>query len=636
LNLCVRQTDAMKGVFVLVPCLQADDTSTLLSVTSRLSLESASALENFMSGVDGRNVTQMASLMQNLVESQLFGDGVTENALDGGAVNLDADIQQALKTIKELLLGDIQRALNSEHSADQKAVDKLHTCWDQCNSAHDDDQAQVDELFGFMKSSKSEHEKCRKDVHAKYIDKIVKCNELDLWIDNLKCPDCYKEECVVVHDPSSRKVGDMLQAHVAWATRSYAEWTEKHTACATAVREHEDVDTKCDKTQGSFETNTCAYRQALWTACNVNQMACCKRCSIQFDDEVNRVECAEKDRKIDWSATKKIECYIDVLMASPTDDQLQAACKADGKACINQWREAKYKSCEDVCMDVDFEAGEYRVVDGVNTTHRTDSSSGNRCTRHLDIHFPAKPRCVDCPPPIPGPCEEPWISTHYTEYDSKLPVPGLEDENECHPDLHQQWWAYSRAECRPCPALIGRPTKPVTKWLGTCTCTMTSDNDIDYVYVDGVDMTRQVTNYNDLGNWPTNNQLTFECSELTKMAVQASDGNTGSSAGCAGGGFGMKCSSTVKESPWHNFETGSHWKAWGAQCTTVPCKYGGSGDDKNTYSPQAPANWFAKDFDDSAWKPADAGNHIGRRTGAGHTICSQDGPGWLFRTPDFV
>ena len=33
--------------------------------------------------------------------------------------------------------------------------------------------------------------------------------------------------------------------------------------------------------------------------------------------EVNRVECAEKDCKIDGSATKKIECYIDVLMATP-------------------------------------------------------------------------------------------------------------------------------------------------------------------------------------------------------------------------------------------------------------------------------------------------------------------------------
>jgi hypothetical protein len=57
------------------------------------------------------------------------------------------------------------------------------------------------------------------------------------------------------------------------------------------------------------------------------------------------------------------------------------------------------------------------------------------------------------------------------------------------------------------------------QWPGTCTCTMTSDNDIDYVYVDGVDVTHQLTNYNDLGNWPTNNQLTFEIGCHTSMEV---------------------------------------------------------------------------------------------------------------------
>jgi hypothetical protein len=445
----------MKGFLAVLPCMQADDTSTLLMMKSSLSTESAQ-IEHFMKGIEGRNVTQMASLMQNLVESQLFGDGVTGEAASGD-IKLDADISDALKTIKQLLLGDIQRALQKEHSIDQTVVDGLHTCWDACASAHVDDQRQVDEMWGILKSSKHEHEACREVVHAKYIEKVKKCNELDLWIDSLKCPECYKEECVVVHDPANRKVGDMLQAHVTWAKASYAEWQVRHAACAAAVREHEVIDTKCDRSQGSFESDTCNYRQALWTACNVNQMACCKRCSDHFDEEVNRVECAEKDRKIDWSATKKIECYIDVLMASPTDAELQAKCKADGKACINQWREDKYKSCEEVCTDVDFETGEYSIVNGVNTTHRKGSEHGNRCTLHLDIHFPAKQPCPKCPPPITGPCEEPWIKAHYHEYDSKLPVPGLEDENECHPDLHQQWWAYSRAECRPCPTLIGRP-----------------------------------------------------------------------------------------------------------------------------------------------------------------------------------
>jgi ketosteroid isomerase-like protein len=453
----------VKGLLVLAPCLRADDTSTLLSLKSKVALETktgqVAAIENFMAGVSGRNVTEMASLMQNLVESQLFGDGVTELQ---GDIKLDSDIADALKTIKQLLLGDIQHALMKEHHHDQSIVDQLHTCWSECALAHQQDQAQVDEVEGFMLKSKSAHNRCREDVKEVYVEKIQKCNDLDQWIASLECPACVKEECVVIRDPNSRKIGDMLQSHIAWATRSYEEWIVKHKACAEAVRLYSETDEKCDRIQGEFETDACSVRQAHWTACNVNHMACCKRCSVTFDAEVNRVECAEKDRKIDWSATKKIECYIDVLMASPSDEELEAKCKKDGKACINQWREQRYSACKYTCIDVDVETpnGEYLVVNGVNTTHRGVAGKlegVHRCTSHLDIHFPAQPHCAECPPPPVGPCEEPWIVSHYSEFDSKLAVPGLDNENACHPDVHQKWWAYSRAECRPCPMLIGKP-----------------------------------------------------------------------------------------------------------------------------------------------------------------------------------
>jgi hypothetical protein len=440
-----------------------------------------STVENFMEVVQGRNVTQMASLIQELVESQVFGDGVTGEAASG-EIKLDSDITTALKTIKQLLIGDIQNALKHEHHVDQKAVNILHECWDSCKSAHDEDQKQVNELWGMMQSSKTQHEVCREDVHKKYVDKVIKCNALDLWIESLECPACYKEECVVIHDPSSRKVGDALRDHIEWARNSYEEWSVKHAACSKAVKAHTEADTTCDRTQGGFESNTCAHRQAVWTACNVNQQSCCKRCSIEFDAEVNRVECAEKDRKIDWSATKKIECFIDIIMASPTDEELQARCKKDGKACISQWREAEYNKCSEVCVDIDFEAGDYYLVDGVNTTHRTDSSHGDRCTLHLDIHFPMMPSCVNCPPPIPGPCEFAFIHTYYEDYDSTEEVPELDDEKACKPDKHEQWWAYSRAECRPCPALVGRcPNSNPSCFFGNQVRIFATDKSVGYL-----------------------------------------------------------------------------------------------------------------------------------------------------------
>ena len=58
--------------------------------------------------VEVRNATQIVSLMHNMQESQPFGDSVTETI---GDIISDSDIKEALKSIKQLLLGDIQTAL---------------------------------------------------------------------------------------------------------------------------------------------------------------------------------------------------------------------------------------------------------------------------------------------------------------------------------------------------------------------------------------------------------------------------------------------------------------------------------------------------------------------------------------------
>jgi hypothetical protein len=108
---------------------------------------------------------------------------------------------------------------------------------------------------------------------------------------------------------------------------------------------------------------------------------------------------------------------------------------------------------------VDFEAGAYSEdSEGVNTTHRTGSKAMDeaiRCTRDLDIDFPLKKGCKPCPEQPPFPCETGFVSTEYSSYLLNDQVEGLEGVKECPGYMHQEWSAYSMAECRPCPTLIG-------------------------------------------------------------------------------------------------------------------------------------------------------------------------------------
>jgi len=153
-----------------------------------------------------------------------------------------------------------------------------------------------------------------------------------------------------------------------------------------------------------------------------------------------------------------------------------------------------------------------------------------------------------------------------------------------------------------------------------CTCTMDSNNFIQKVYVDGEDVTSQVSG--DLGDSNSLNSLSFACSATTLLAVQASD----SKDGCSTGGFALKCSADNPLSPWNGMVADNTWKAWGADCPTPACETG-------VTSP--PKEWFLPSFDASKWDNAAkaTGTVAAGVVGTPADICSDEGKGWLFRTP---
>jgi hypothetical protein len=248
-------------------------------------------------------------------------------------------------------------------------------------------------------------------------------------------------------------------------------------------------------------------RQCEYTACDVEYTKCRSECIAEYHKLVKRVECAGKDRKIDWSSTEKIECYIRILLNSPTNDELQAVCH-DGKNCISQWRTHEYNKCSAVCPNVDYgakdaaydqharrdaESGEYLHIDadakigmdagkvvpsfknqlvhhsstqadiqhadddvsgdttwGVNTTHRRkDGGDEARCTWHLDIDFQPIPCAIPCLEPRPC-CDAKYKELYESEFVKLIDVTEVADKVKCHtqsPGEHTEKWAYNLCEC---------------------------------------------------------------------------------------------------------------------------------------------------------------------------------------------
>jgi len=91
-----------------------DDTSTLLSLKVHTALEAG--VDHLLDAVGSRNVTQMSSLLQNLVEESI-SDGL-------GGDTIDSDVKAALTLIKSELLSDIRDSLKEGHCYSQVNLHK--------------------------------------------------------------------------------------------------------------------------------------------------------------------------------------------------------------------------------------------------------------------------------------------------------------------------------------------------------------------------------------------------------------------------------------------------------------------------------------------------------------------------------
>jgi hypothetical protein len=429
-----------KAACLLASLAYADDEFTMLSMRHAASLSTHSTLDALESVVDSRNVTQMALLVENIAKESLSGD-------------LDESIMKALKGL-EVLVTQIKNAMRREHEADQDIMDKLNQCFANAKADLKSEKEDVAELAGQVVRSQSEFKTCRGSVHEAYVKKILDCEDLDDFVASLRWFEGIEQECIW---SDSDKVGGHIEAGRIWYESNYKIWQEKHEKCTASLHAYDTADEVCDRIQGHFEIDTCAHRQASYTACNDHFMNSCSACSIEFDEKVNEVECREKDRKVDFSAAEKIKCYVDVLLATPTDEELKENCDANGENCLTNTRIKQYKECENVCHEVDFESGSYQVIDGVNTTHRSETEADEkRCTRELDIHFPAKEGCDPCPPLPPYPCNSEFVTASYGEFQSDSWTEGIPgDTKECPGYVHREWFAFNLGECRPCPALIG-------------------------------------------------------------------------------------------------------------------------------------------------------------------------------------
>jgi hypothetical protein len=304
--------------------------------------------------------------------------------------------------------------------------------------------------------------------------------------------------------------GRWLSSQADRFRQAYVAWDIMYKECKVGYEAYVEQDAMCDCEQARCETVNCA-----WDTCHFNNCEdAYQSCWLGCDGEKTRIEtekeCLEKDRKIDWSATEKIECYVNVLLEKPTPEILLKTCGT--KDCYNVYREAMYKKCNTICVEVDFGDGHHtgdgvydehkrreaqdatitarHTIDGkeqtiadhqnrqvadqditaegaasVRTTHR-GKGDDKRCTGHLDLDYQLPPCCEPCIERPSRPCEEgdvnayggdfmtgfvPYMWHHYGQHGflSKDAVKDFSDV-ACYSGEHTQVYAYNLCKCLDC------------------------------------------------------------------------------------------------------------------------------------------------------------------------------------------
>jgi hypothetical protein len=278
--------------------------------------------------------------------------------------------------------------------------------------------------------------------------------------------------------------GAWLQATAQTYKSAYGQWVVLHQECRDSYRLFLTEDVKCDGIQREFEKCMCSTDVWKETLCDHTYKSCNDLCWSTYTEQVPNLQCQEKDRKIDWSATKKIECYLDVLLHDYTKKELIDNCGSED--CVNVAREKSYKDCASICPNVDHQGewkfptcsddgvvtfgdahasrkehhsrynqfiGDGKCPDGpdgqrsykcsskdkvsfkcdangahVHTDHRGvhDRANEHRCTEHLDIDFqvPNPKPCPGCNPEkeMCEVCDDAFHCLYYEEFDQTAKI----------------------------------------------------------------------------------------------------------------------------------------------------------------------------------------------------------------------
>lgn len=240
---------------------------------------------------------------------------------------IDPVTKMALEMMHKTLVEVSENVIVQNHEHDQSFLYEHAKTVQGCSDSYDNGMEQVATIKSTVDDKEHAHKVCRGDLGSliQAANSTDKCKELDTWVKNLEAPSCHAPtKNVTALDDYFRSVDSYVNTH-------WPKFQELNSACHDRDAERAEKDGVCCSKQNAFETYYCAWRMDVFETCSL-YYSCYERAKHDYEASREHVRINEKDRKIDWVATSKIKCYIDVMLS---DDRRKSV------------REQKFHTCQD-------------------------------------------------------------------------------------------------------------------------------------------------------------------------------------------------------------------------------------------------------------------------------------------------
>jgi len=348
-------TDLLEDVTTLLSTHAIEDDSIMLSVRGAAMQLAADNTKAALSDVARAQDPRRAS--------ELLQEFALNTAESG--TGLDGDTREKLIAIRDILTNETYISLEQSHRHDQDLLDKHARAINECGLKHirhlqQDIEGQEVQL---VRDTEDAMYKCRglpehtlavlqnspqrfwsnwtgvndpkyddpdfMDCQEAHVNMYAKCDALDNFIRGLPRPNCQPPiGTTEMESPTCDGQPTGVDSDLRdWFTNMkdnalfYQEtWRDLKKQCDDSRGYYKEICLdECARKQRQFETAFCSYRQGLHATCREYQ-GCHVLNEQQYMDLIKAVQYNSDSRKIDWKAIHKIECYINVLVSSETNE----------------------------------------------------------------------------------------------------------------------------------------------------------------------------------------------------------------------------------------------------------------------------------------------------------------------------